>query len=179
MQRAVFLDRDGVLNEERGFITCPEEFTLLRGVPAALASLHERGFARIVVTNQSGVARGLITLESLHAIHDKLRRETSGGIDAVYFCPHHPTEGLDPHECDCRKPKPGMLLQAAREHDIDLAGSWLVGDAPRDIEAGHRAGCRTICVLGVKMPSPDAWPEDLERPQAFVQSLSEACARID
>lgn len=178
MRRAVFLDRDGVLNEECGFVTRVEDFVVRPGVADALADLGHRGFARVVVTNQSGVARGLIPLSELEAMHEKLRDETQGGIDAVYFCPHHPEEGDDPQSCDCRKPEPGMLLRAAAEHGLALPESWLVGDAPRDIDAGQRAGCRTICVLGPKMPSPDDWPEFLPRPEAFVRSLAEACRLI-
>lgn len=179
MRRAVFLDRDGVLNEERGFITSAAEFLLRDGVAEALAELAERDFARIVVTNQSGVARGLISLEALQEIHAKLRAESGDGIDALYFCPHHPQEGASPCSCACRKPSPGMLLRAAQDHGIELERSWLVGDAPRDIEAGQRAGCRTICVVGSKMPNEAAWPAGLEKPSHFVESLPEAITRID
>lgn len=178
MRRAVFLDRDGVLNEECGFVTRVEDFILRPGVPEALADLGQRGFTRVVVTNQSGVARGLIPLAELDAMHQKLRSETDDGIDAVYFCPHHPEEGDDPQQCDCRKPEPGMLLAASDDLGIALSESWLVGDAPRDIDAGQRAGCRTICVMGPKMPSPEDWPDAVPQPEAFVESLAEACRLI-
>ncbi|MCA8970373.1 MAG: HAD family hydrolase [Planctomycetes bacterium] len=172
---AVFLDRDGVLNEERGFVTDVADFVVQQGVAAALERLGQRGYRRVVVTNQSGVGRGLISLGSLERIHCALREET-GGIDALYFCPHHPdaAHGSFRTACACRKPESGMLIRAALDHDLDLAASWMIGDAPRDIVAGQRVGCRTICVTGPKMPSSDAWPEDSPRPEVFVPDLSAA-----
>ncbi|MCB9890266.1 MAG: HAD family hydrolase [Planctomycetes bacterium] len=173
--RAVFLDRDGVLNEERGFVTDVADFVVQKGVAAALERLGRCGYRRIVVTNQSGVGRGLISLGALERIHCALR-EATGGIDALYFCPHHPdaAHGSFRTACNCRKPGSGMLIRAARDLDLDLAASWMVGDAPRDIVAGQRVGCRTICVTGPKMPSSHDWPADSPKPETFVSDLGAA-----
>ena len=172
--RALFLDRDGVLNRERSFITCPEELEILPGVPESLATAHDKGFRLIVVSNQSGIARGLFDFEVLAQIHARLQLGCHGLLDAIYVCPHHPSEGLEAlaHTCSCRKPSSGMLLRAAREWDLDLSASLLVGDAPRDIHAAHAVGVKAICVLGEKMPHEDQWIG--ERPEAFVADLAEA-----
>lgn len=143
---AVFLDRDGVLSVEDGaFVTRPEDLRLLAGAAEAVAKLNAAGWKVVVFTNQSAVGRGLLTAETLDAIHDRLRQELAAAgaaLTAVYACIHHPTAG-----CDCRKPLPGMLLQAAREHNIDLAKSYAIGDSPRDIAAAHAAGCIPLLVL--------------------------------
>lgn len=153
--RAVFLDRDGVLVRERGFITQPAQIEVLPGAPEALALLRRRGFRLVVVTNQSGIARGLITEGDLERIHadlvTRLRAAHPEAFwDALYFCPHHPREGQPPYrtDCACRKPRPGMLLKAAAEHGLDPERSWMIGDAPRDLEAGRAAGCRTAALQG-------------------------------
>ena len=146
--RAVFLDRDGVLVRERGFITSPGQLETLPGAAGGMAALRRSDFLLVVVTNQSGIARGLLTGADLASIHVelalRLRAEDPGAFwDALYSCPHHPDFG---GPCACRKPLPGMLRQAAREHGIDLAASWMIGDAPRDLEAGRAAGCRTVAL---------------------------------
>ena len=145
-RRAVFLDRDGVINRDSpDFIKTPEEMILFPGVPQAIARLDAAGFAVIVVSNQSGLARGLVTLENLQAMHRKLNHavEQAGGrLTGIYFCPHLPDAG-----CSCRKPKTGLLEQAAREHAIALAQSYMAGDKPDDIACGRAAGCRTILIL--------------------------------
>jgi D-glycero-D-manno-heptose 1,7-bisphosphate phosphatase len=148
MRKAVFLDRDGVINRkaptEDEYVTCWEEMEILPGAAEAIARLNRFGFDVIVVTNQRAVAKGLLTTAELEAIHQQmcehLARE-GAKIQGVYYCPHE----LEPL-CDCRKPKPGMLFEAAREHDIDLAASWMIGDSEKDVEAGKRAGCRTARV---------------------------------
>ena len=154
---AVFLDRDGVLIRERGFVTEPAQLSLLPGAAGALALLRRRGFRLVVVTNQSGIARGLLTEGDLARIHaDLLTRlraaHPEAFWDALYFCPHHPREGRPPYrtDCACRKPRPGMLLKAAAEHGLDPGRSWMVGDSARDLEAGRAAGCRTAA-----LPGPD------------------------
>lgn len=145
-RRAVFLDRDGVLSVEGGeYVTCPEKLRLLPGVGQAVARLNGAGYPVFVYTNQAGVGRGYMTLEALDAVHVRMRQEieaAGGKIEAVYACPHAPDSG-----CACRKPLPGMLLQAAQEHAIDLSQSYAVGDSPRDIAAGKAAGCHTVLVL--------------------------------
>ncbi|ROQ78316.1 D-glycero-beta-D-manno-heptose-1,7-bisphosphate 7-phosphatase [Streptomyces sp. ADI92-24] len=148
---AVLLDRDGTLTEHRHYPAHPDELALQPDIGAPLRALQEEGFALVVVTNQSGVARGLLDATVLDAMHDRLRAllgRQEVRLDAIYACPHHP-EGTVPRYrlvCRCRKPAPGMLLQAARDLDLDLARSWMVGDSPRDVEAGHRAGTRTARV---------------------------------
>jgi len=149
MEKAVFFDRDNTLMEDPGYLTDPAAVKLLPGVEPALRSLAQEGYKLVVVTNQSGIARGLLTAEALERIHAELRRQLVAGgahLDAIYACPFHPEGTVEQYarESDLRKPSPGMLLQAARDLDIDLAASWMVGDSARDIEAGQRAGCRTI-----------------------------------
>jgi len=152
--KAVFLDRDGVLNRDSpDFIKSPEELRVLPGAPEAVARLNAAGFAAIVITNQSGISRGLLTESDLAAIHARLRTkmEAAGArLAAIYYCPHLPGSG-----CGCRKPAPGMVLRAAREHGIDLAQSYLVGDKPEDIACGAAAGCRTVLVLSGQTPACD------------------------
>jgi histidinol-phosphate phosphatase family protein len=149
MKKAVFLDRDGVINRRAPidqYITTWEDMHILPGVAQAIGVLNETGYLVVVATNQRCVAKGLITASQLETLHKSMLGELArdGGIvDAVYYCPHE----LSP-PCECRKPKPGMLLRAAREHEIDLAASWMIGDSARDIGAGKSAGCRTIRLLG-------------------------------
>jgi D-glycero-D-manno-heptose 1,7-bisphosphate phosphatase len=149
MKKAAFLDRDGVINQkapEGGYILRWEEFQLLPAVSEAITLLNRGGFLVVVVTNQQCVARGLITMEGLEEIHDKMRSQlaaTGARIDAVYYCPHGSEES-----CDCRKPGAGMLLAAAKEHKIHLEDSWMIGDSERDIAAGRSAGCSTVLITG-------------------------------
>ena len=151
MRRAVFLDRDGTLNREVNYLADPEQLQLLPGVAAGLARLAQDGRLLCVVTNQSGVARGLVSEAVLEEIHARLRRLLSKEgvhLDWIGHCPHHPEHGpVDMRrDCDCRKPKPGLLLRAAADLNIDLSGSWMVGDSARDLQAGRTAGCRSILV---------------------------------
>ena len=149
--KAVFFDRDDTLIEDPGYINNPEQVKLLEGVPEALIQLKALGYKLIVVTNQSAVAHGIVTEKVLGEIHDRLKQllaDKNAFLDRIYYCPYHP-EGVVPKyskESDLRKPKPGMLLKAADEMDIDLSKSWCVGNSNRDIEAGLRAGCKTILI---------------------------------
>ncbi|MGI8475724.1 MAG: D-glycero-alpha-D-manno-heptose-1,7-bisphosphate 7-phosphatase [Thermomicrobiales bacterium] len=159
-RRAVFLDRDGTLVHAEHYPSRPEQLVLYAGIGPELAKLRSAGFALVMVTNQSGLAHGHFTPEDLAAMHASLQTElaTFGAeMDGVYFCPHHPegaVAGLAV-PCGCRKPEPGMLLQGARDLDLDLPRSWFVGDILDDVEAGNRAGCRTILVdLGTENPPP-------------------------
>ena len=144
MNRAVFLDRDGVINRKARtgeYITRWDDVEFLPGVPEAIVLLRRAGFRVIVITNQRCVAKGLITIPELESLHGRMVAElgkTGANIDAVYYCPHEkqPT-------CRCRKPAPGLLLDAARDHHIDLVTSWMIGDSGIDIEAGKNAGCKT------------------------------------
>ena len=139
---AVFLDRDGTLMHDSGYVGDPANVRLFDGVAAALARLKERGFLTIVVTNQSGIARGYFTEADFHAVQARFEELAGPGlIDAVYFCAEHPDNASER-----RKPGSGMLLEAARDFGIDLASSWMVGDRSGDIEAGRRAGARGILV---------------------------------
>ena len=157
---AVFLDRDGTLIEEAGYASRPEQIRILGGVAQALAELADAGYRLIVVTNQSGIARGYMSEEDLERFHDALDQQLhllGTAVDAYYACPHHPDPGDTPRpelavECDCRKPKPGLLLRAADDFHLDLKASWTVGDTWRDVAAGQAAGTRTI-----KLPA-DAQP---------------------
>jgi D-glycero-D-manno-heptose 1,7-bisphosphate phosphatase len=148
---AVFLDRDGTLCEEVGYVNHLSRSRLLPNSIEAIRLVNRAGLLAVVTTNQSGVARGYFSQELVEAVHAKLLATLSEGgvrLDAVYYCPHHPSEGTPPwrSECECRKPKPGMILRAAREHDIDLSGSYVVGDSVVDIEAGASAGVPGILV---------------------------------
>lgn len=152
-QKAVFLDRDGTLNTYVGFLRSPQELTLLPGTAEAIRKINDSGYLAILVTNQPVIARGEVTEEGLRQIHNKL--ETLLGLegaflDAIYYCPHHPHKGYAGEvaalkfDCNCRKPKPGMLLQAAKDYNIDLSESFMAGDSEADIRAGLAAGCRTV-----------------------------------
>jgi D-glycero-D-manno-heptose 1,7-bisphosphate phosphatase len=149
--KAVFLDRDDTLIEDPGYINDPAQVKLLDGVPEALIQLKALGYKLIVITNQSGVAHGIITEKALGEIHDRMKQllvNKNAYLDGIYYCPYHP-EGVVPKyrkESDLRKPSPGMLLKAADEMHIDLNHSWCVGNSSRDIEAGVRAGCKTILI---------------------------------
>ncbi len=149
--KAIFLDRDDTLIEDPGYINDPEQVKLLDGVPEALIQFEALGYKLIVVTNQSAVAHGIVTEKVLGEIHDRLKQllaDKNAFLDRIYYCPYHP-EGVVPKYCkesNSRKPSPGMLLKAADEMDIDLSQSWCVGNNSRDIEAGLRAGCKTILV---------------------------------
>lgn len=151
-QRAIFLDRDGTINKYVAFLRNIDDFDLIDGVSDAIRAINNSGYLAIVVTNQPVIARGEVTFGELDEIHNKM--ETLLGydgayLDGIYFCPHHPHKGYDGEvpelkiDCDCRKPKPGMLLQAAEEFNIDLSLSWMIGDSENDILAGKAAGCKT------------------------------------
>ena len=152
-QKAIFLDRDGTINKYVGFLRNIDDFELIDGVAEAIKIINSSGYLAIVVTNQPVIARGEVTYQQLDEIHNKM--ETLLGnkgayLDAIYFCPHHPHKGYEGEipelkfDCECRKPKPGMLLKAAEDFNIDLSKSWMIGDDDNDVLAGEAAGCRTI-----------------------------------
>jgi D-glycero-D-manno-heptose 1,7-bisphosphate phosphatase len=153
LQPAVFLDRDGVLIEDVDLLVDPEKIRLLPGAPQALSRLKQHEFLLLVVSNQTVVARGLASETEVRQVHDlvtvQLRAAGAPALDGFYFCPHHPQATIASYrrDCTCRKPRPDLLLQAADEHGIDLAASFMVGDRLTDIIAGERAGCRTVQVL--------------------------------
>ena len=141
MKKAIFLDRDGVINLERkDYVKSIKEFQIRDDVPKAIAVLKQKGFLVIVITNQSAINRKLLTIEILDEIHNhlqKILRDNNTSIDYFYFCPHRPDE-----KCECRKPNPGMLLKAAQEHNIEMNQSFMIGDSLTDIQAAEKAGCK-------------------------------------
>jgi D-glycero-D-manno-heptose 1,7-bisphosphate phosphatase len=151
-QRAVFLDRDGTINEEMGHMNHLSRFTLFPWAAEAIRLLNGAGYKVIIVTDQSGVARGLFPEALVKQIHQKLQDELArmgAWIDAVYYCPHHPTGAVADfrQDCRCRKPRPGMIEQAQREWDLDLSQSYLVGDRYNDVRLAHAVGAQGILVL--------------------------------
>jgi len=171
MKRAVFLDSDGIINRkvsEPYYVTCWEEMHILPDAAEAIPLLNQADFRVIVVTNQRCVAKGLVTTSTLESMHERMcstLARAGATIHAIYYCPH------EKQLCNCRKPAPGMLLDAARAHDIDLTASWMVGDSEADIEAGRHAGCKTVLVQ-----KDDAMP-DCE-PDVVAFSLLEAAHHI-
>jgi D-glycero-D-manno-heptose 1,7-bisphosphate phosphatase len=148
LKRAVFIDRDGTINEESGYLFKKEDCRFIPGAIEAIVQLNMAGFLVVVITNQSGIARGYYTEADLHQLHQFMESEIAaagGRIDGWYYCPHHP-DYPDSSQCDCRKPLPGMLQLAAHELGIDLASSWMIGDKIADVNAGISAGCQTILV---------------------------------
>lgn len=152
-QKAIFLDRDGTINKYKEFITNVDDLELIDGVAENIKRINDSGYLAIVITNQPVIARGECTLEELDTIHMKLETllgEKGAYIDDLFYCPHHPDRGFEGErieykiECSCRKPKPGLILQAAEKYNIDLSQSWMIGDSDNDIKAGEAAGCRTL-----------------------------------
>lgn len=158
-QKAVFLDRDGTINKSNGFITKPEDFELLPDVSSAIKKINKSGYLAIVVTNQPVIARGDCTFEQLQEIHNKMETELGKDgafVDAIYFCPHHTDKGFAGErieykfDCNCRKPKPGMILKAAKDFNIDLSKSFMVGDSKNDILSGENAGTKESVLISEK-----------------------------
>jgi len=178
LRRAVFLDRDGTIAEELGYVNHVDRFQIFPYAAEAIRHLNEADIPVIVVTNQSGIARNIFPESLVYEVHKKMVAELAAGgawIDAIYFCPHKSEE-----TCECRKPKPGMLEQAAREHALDLAASWVVGDRYADLEMAHTAGSRGILVMtGYGRVEYElhrsAWPR---QPDAVVENLTDAVRRI-
>jgi len=144
MNKAVFLDRDGTINEEVNYLSDPKDLRLLPRVAEAIRMFNKAKYKVIIITNQSAIARGFLTIEKLNKIHGKLfelMKKKGAKIDGIYYCPHHPNE-----KCACRKPKTGLILKASKEHNINLRASYMIGDKLIDIEAGRNAGCKTILV---------------------------------
>src|SRR5487761_93947 len=172
--RCVFLDRDGVINlklPEGRYVTRWEEFEFLPGVAEGIRALNQASWLVMLATNQRAVAKRLLTESELRQIHRNMLEELGrdgATVDAIYFCPHDVED-----DCQCRKPKPGMILQAGREHQINLSASWMIGDSVMDVEAGKAAGCRTIW-LKSRVPYPTA----SSQPDFVAVSIARATARI-
>lgn len=163
-QKAIFLDRDGTINELVGFLTDINLFNILPGVSEAIRKINKSSFLVIVVTNQPVIARGELTIEGLNNIHKKMETilgQNGAYIDGIYYCPHHPDRGFEGErpdlkiDCNCRKPKPGLLLKAAQDYNIDLSESYMIGDSENDIKAGKAAGCKTILLNNKKQYGQD------------------------
>jgi D-glycero-D-manno-heptose 1,7-bisphosphate phosphatase len=149
--KAIFMDRDGTLIKDPGYINNPDQVKLLSGASEALKQFKEMGYKRVIVTNQSGVARGIVSEVVLKKIHERLQKllaHEGAGIEGIYYCPYHPDGVIEKYrtESENRKPNPGMILAAAKEMDINLDQSWVIGNSYRDIAAGQRAGCKTILI---------------------------------
>ena len=179
--KAVFLDKDGTLIEDVPYNVDPERIQLTRGAVEGLKLLHAAGYQLIVITNQSGVARGYFPESALLAVEERSRQllaEIGVSLAGFYYCPHHP-DGVVPElaiTCSCRKPEPGMLFHAADKHGIDIPESWFVGDILNDVEAGRRAGCRTILIDN---GNETEWQLSPERsPHYIVTDLTEAAQVI-
>ncbi len=145
MNRAVFIDRDGTICRDVPYCSRPEDFELLPGVEEGIKLLNKSGFKVVVITNQSGIARGYFTEEMLARIHEKMSEDLAKGgarVDAIYYCPHLPDDN-----CECRKPKPTLLFRAASDLAIDIRQSYIIGDREMDIEMGRRAGCRAALLI--------------------------------
>jgi len=183
---ALFLDRDGTLVHARHYPTRPDQLVLYDGIGPGLRRLQAAGFRLVVITNQSGIARGYFGQAELTAMHDHLAQQLAAldvHLDAVYACPHHPEGSVAEWAvaCDCRKPAPGLLRRAAADLGLDLARSWFLGDILDDVEAGRRAGCRTILVdLGTEPPpaNPRRRPDFVARDTAHALAIVAAAERL-
>jgi D-glycero-D-manno-heptose 1,7-bisphosphate phosphatase len=152
MKSAIFIDRDGTLIEEVGYLKMLEDLRFTYRAVQALEIFHKLGFLNILITNQSAIARGILSPKELSKIHQKLKllaKEEGGPIDDIFYCPHYPEGRIPPYntECDCRKPKPGMIFQAKEKHRLDLSRCILIGDKPSDLELARNAGVRGVLVL--------------------------------
>ncbi|MFA5104546.1 MAG: HAD family hydrolase, partial [Candidatus Margulisiibacteriota bacterium] len=177
MNKAVFLDRDGTLIEDVGYLSDEKDIRLLIGAAEAVSSLGKAGFKTVMITNQAAIARGIISESRFGEINAKVLSQFlshGAGFDGVYYCPHHPTEGKGKYlaKCSCRKPFPGMILKAAKELGLDLSRSFMIGDRYKDIEAGINAGCKTVLVptAGVK----NAEEKSSARPDHLAKNILEA-----
>jgi len=182
MNKAIFLDKDGTVIPDIPYNVNPELITIQDNALPGLKKLYDDGYLLIVISNQSGVARGYFKEVDLEAVKLKLNDllQSAGiSITGFYFCFHHPEGTVDGYniECDCRKPQPGMLLQAAIDHNIDLQASWMMGDILNDVEAGNRAGCRTILIDN---GNETEWIKDGYRVPTYIcKSINEAATFID
>lgn len=170
--RAVFLDRDGTINEEVGYLSRLEELKIYENAAEAIRLMKQKGFLAVVITNQSGVARGFFSEDFIITVHNKINEYLKAhgtSLDALYYCPHHPRYGNEHYrrECSCRKPQPGLLIKAAEDLDIDLKSSYVIGDMPRDMDIARRVGAKGVMVKTgygknvVATSKPDYIAEDL------------------
>ena len=179
MNKAIFIDKDGTLIHDVPYNVDPDRIELYAGAIPALADLKYRGYLIIVISNQAGIAHGYFEEYALETVKERLSILLGDvGIDGFYYCPHHPQGIIDRYrlECDCRKPQPGMILQAAKDFQIDLSQSWMIGDILSDVEAGNRAGCKTILINN---GNETEWElNSLRKPTFIVKDLVEASQLI-
>ena len=179
MNWAVFLDRDGVINEEVEYLHSPEQLRMIPHAAQAIRKLNERAIPVIVVTNQAGIARGYFSEAQVVVVHHALAallNQAGAHVDRFYYCPHHPTEGFLPYrvQCSCRKPQPGLLFQAAKDLNLELSHCYLIGDKVSDLEAGWHAGCQTILVqTGYGAQVWQEWSETFQ-PRRVARDLLDA-----
>jgi D,D-heptose 1,7-bisphosphate phosphatase len=179
--KAIFIDKDGTLIPDIPYNVDPEKISLQEGALEGLYQLQQAGYLLIIISNQSGVARGFFKEEALNAVQHKIESllaERGVVLNGFYYCPHYPNAAIQEYavECDCRKPQPGMLLQAARELDIDLSQSWMIGDILNDVEAGKKAGCKTVLINN---GNEREWQESsLRSPDYKAKNIEEAAAQI-
>jgi len=195
-QRAVFIDRDGTMSEEVGYINHSSRFRLFPYTAAAIKHLNKSGWLAIVVTNQAGVARGYFSEDMIDTVHAQMTKDVTangGRIDAIYYCAHHPSVGEPPYRvaCDCRKPLPGLINRAAAEFDVDLKSSWMIGDRYSDVELARNAGVKSMFVLSgygrgewehqrtTWSAQPDLVAENLLEAVQMIVSTEGAQANID
>jgi len=185
--KAVFLDRDGVINEiiyhkEMGIVDSPftvEQFNLLPDVDKAIDRFHNQGFIVIIVSNQPGIAKDHFDIEIFEKIKEKMKNQLGkkgAKLDAEYYCFHHPEAKINKYKkiCNCRKPKPGMILQAVEENNIDISKSWMIGDGINDIQAGHTAGCKTILIGRMKCDLCKILEDEGIKPDFIAENLYKA-----
>jgi D-glycero-D-manno-heptose 1,7-bisphosphate phosphatase len=185
MNRAVFIDRDGTISEEVGYINHPARFRLFSYAAEAIKLLNESRWLAILTTNQAGVARGYFTEEMIGIVHQELQRDLNGAgarLDAIYYCAHHPSIGEPPYrqDCDCRKPKPGLIQRAVADFEIDQNQSWMIGDRYSDIELARNAGVKSAFLLsgygrGEWEYQRDSW---MQQPDIVAENLLEAVQQI-
>jgi D-glycero-D-manno-heptose 1,7-bisphosphate phosphatase len=177
MNKAVFLDRDGTIIEDVGYLNNPQHIKFIDGSIDAIKKLNESGYKVVVITNQAGIARGLITEDMLQTIDKTLHKWIlSGGahLDSIYYCPHHPEHGVHPYkqDCTCRKPHPGLIKKAEKDLDIDLSQSFMIGDKATDVEAGQRAGTKAIFVRSGPREKEEG--KIKEKPDHIAENLADA-----
>jgi D-glycero-D-manno-heptose 1,7-bisphosphate phosphatase len=184
-RRAVFMDRDGTISEEVGYINHPSRFRLFPYAVTAIKQLNENGWLAIVITNQAGVARGYFTEQMIETVHADMRKqvdEAGGRIDAIYYCAHHPSVGEPPYrfDCDCRKPKPGLIRRAAEDFSIDSGRSWMIGDRYSDVELARNAGVKSMLVMSGygRGEWENQRPSWTEQPDLVAENLLEAVRAI-
>lgn len=177
MNKAVFLDRDGTIIEDVGYLNTHRNLQFIKGSIEAIKKLNAAGYKVVVITNQAGIARGLITEDMLQTIDKTLHKWILNGgahLDGIYYCPHHPEHGVHPYkqECECRKPHPGLIKKAEKDLDIDLSQSWMIGDKYSDVLAGKRAGTKTIFVTSGR--GQEEKKKLVEKPDHIAENLAAA-----